>query len=88
MPWTRNGALGSSATTLTPAFHAFGRTSSQASLGASAYLLPGVIPANQRDDVHAMTLTVLEIAQAALPNARLGAALLNVGRLSRKPPET
>jgi hypothetical protein len=50
----------------------------QASLGASAYLLPGVIPANQRDDVHAMTLTLLETAQAALPDARPCVALLGV----------
>ena len=42
----------------------------QASLGASAYLLPGVIPTNSRDDIHALTLTLLETAQAALPDAR------------------
>ncbi len=48
----------------------------QATLGASAYLLPGVIPANQRDDVHALTLTLLETAQAALPDARPCVAFL------------
>ena len=50
----------------------------QASLGAAAYLLPGVIPANQRDDVHALTLTLLETAQAALPDARPCVAFLGV----------
>lgn len=31
----------------------------QASLGASAYLLPGVIPNGPHDDIHAETLTLL-----------------------------
>jgi len=42
----------------------------QASLGASAYLLPGVIPNGPHDDIHAETLTLLEIAQGKLPEAR------------------
>ena len=50
----------------------------QASLGASAYLLPGVIPANTHDDVHALTLTLLETAQATLPDARPCVAFLGV----------
>lgn len=50
----------------------------QASLGASAYLLPGLIPSNPRDAVHAMTLAMLEIAQAKLPNARPCVAFLGV----------
>lgn len=50
----------------------------QATLGASAYLLPGVIPANAHDDVHALTLTLLETAQAALPDARPCVAFLGV----------
>ncbi len=50
----------------------------QATLGASAYLLPGVIPANAHDDVRALTLTLLETAQAALPDARPCVAFLGV----------
>lgn len=50
----------------------------QATLGASACLLPGVIPANAHDDVHALTLTLLETAQAALPDARPCVAFLGV----------
>ena len=50
----------------------------QASLGASAYLLPGVIPANPRDDVHAVTLTLLKTAQTALPDARPCVAFIGV----------
>lgn len=50
----------------------------QASLGASAYLLPGVIPTKPRDDVHAMTLTLLETAQAELPDDRPCVAFLGV----------
>ncbi len=42
----------------------------QASLGASAFLLPGVIPNGPHDDVHAETLTLQRIAQAKLPDAR------------------
>ena len=42
----------------------------QASLGASAFLLPGVIPSGPHDDVHAETLTLQEIAQTKLPDAR------------------
>ena len=42
----------------------------QASLGASAYLLPGVIPNGPHDDVRAETLALLEVAQAKLPEAR------------------
>lgn len=42
----------------------------QASLGASAYLLPGVIPSDGNDDVHAEVLSLLEAAQAKLPDAR------------------
>jgi hypothetical protein len=42
----------------------------QASLGAAAYLLPGVIPNGSHDDVHAETLALLEIAQSKLPDAR------------------
>ncbi|MHB1511456.1 MAG: hypothetical protein ACYCST_20785 [Acidimicrobiales bacterium] len=39
----------------------------QASLGASAYLLPGIVPRNARDDVRAETLALLEIAETKLP---------------------
>ena len=42
----------------------------QASLGASAYLLPGVIPNGPHDSVRAETLALLEIAEAKLPDAR------------------
>jgi hypothetical protein len=50
----------------------------QATLGASAYLLPGVIPTKPRDDVRALALTLLETAQAALPDARPCVAFLGV----------
>jgi hypothetical protein len=42
----------------------------QSSLGTSAYLLPGLIPNGPRDDISAETLTLLEIAQTKLPDAR------------------
>lgn len=42
----------------------------QASLGASAYLLPGVVPNGPHDDIHAEALAFLEIAQEKLPEAR------------------
>ena len=42
----------------------------QASLGAAAYLLPGVIPTGPHDDILAETLVRLDIAQAKLPDAR------------------
>ena len=48
----------------------------QATLGASAYLLPGVIPANAHDDVRALTLTLLETAQAALVGSEYSAGLV------------
>jgi len=50
----------------------------QASLGASAYLLPGVIPTKPRDDIRALALTLLETAQSALPDARPCVAFLGV----------
>jgi hypothetical protein len=50
----------------------------QASLGVSAYLLPGVIPSNPHDDVRAQVLTLLEIAQAKLPDARPCIAFVGV----------
>lgn len=39
----------------------------QASLSPDAYLLPGVVPRSQREDVRGETLTRLEIAEALLP---------------------
>ncbi len=42
----------------------------QASLGTSAYVLPGVIPNGPHDSVRAETLALLEIAEAKLPDAR------------------
>jgi len=40
----------------------------QASLGAAAYLLPGVIPTGPRDDVSRLSLELLEASQRLLPN--------------------
>jgi hypothetical protein len=42
----------------------------QDSLGASAYLLPGVIPNGPNDDVYAESMALLDLAQAKLPEAR------------------
>jgi hypothetical protein len=42
----------------------------QASLGAAAYLLPGVIPNERHDDVRSEVFGLLEVAQAKLPDAR------------------
>ena len=42
----------------------------QESLGASAYLLPGVVPRDRHDDVRADALALLELAQEKLPEAR------------------
>jgi hypothetical protein len=39
----------------------------QASLSASAYLLPGIIPNGPHDDIRAETLALLEIAETKLP---------------------
>lgn len=42
----------------------------QESLGASAYLLPGVVPRDRDDDVRADALGLLELARQSLPEAR------------------
>lgn len=48
----------------------------QESLGASAYLLPGVVPRDRHDAVRADALALLELAQEKLPEARPCVALV------------